>query len=203
MVMYGLLLSLCRYIKLEFRFCILFKVLVFEKHVIPEVPIPHAVCKERRKQHFAPAKSVRSMLTDEVTVVKIDVEGSEMAILSDESLDWNHTRLLALEFSVARCRKLGLGWRPFTFVLKNLEAKGFTHVYIDRQAWAPSYWRTGVSSFQESLDAMVFAYRQGSDPHGDQTATEMEQQLGPRRYKRASEEWKHFDDILRRRDESR
>ena len=77
------------------HFCIFLKVIVriFEKHVIPEVSIPHAVRKERRKQHFAPAKSVRSMLTDEVTVVKIDVEGSEMAIHSDVGLDWTITRI--------------------------------------------------------------------------------------------------------------
>ena len=137
--------------------------------------------------------SERLMLTDEVTVVKADVEGAEMAILGDTRLDWRNTRVLSFEFSVTRCRKLGLGWRPFIFVLKNLEEKGFTHVYIDRQAWEPNYWRTGVNSFEESLDAMVFAYRQGSDLQGEQTVNEMKRQLGPDRYKKAFEEWKHSE----------
>ena len=73
-----------------------------------------------------------------------------------------NTRRLSFEFSAARCRKFELGWRPFTFVPKKLEEKGFTHVMNDRAAWEPGYWRTGVSSFQASLDAMVFACRQGS-----------------------------------------
>ena len=52
-----------------------------------------------------------------------------MSMLSDDDIDWKSTRLLELEFSVARCRKLGLGWRPLTYALQTLEKKGFTHVY--------------------------------------------------------------------------
>ena len=49
-----------------------------------------------------------------------------------------------------------------SYALQSLEKKGFTHVDMHTNAWKPDFWRTG-STFHESLDTMIFAYRREAD----------------------------------------
>ena len=56
------------------------------------------------------------------TVVKIDIEGAELDILA-ERIDWGSTRVLWLEYSVARLRKMhsdGGGWKMLASLVEKL-----------------------------------------------------------------------------------
>ena len=92
------------------------------------------------------------------TVVKADIEGSEMSVLLD-TVAWGNCKLLFFEYSVARCRRFGLGWRPFAVLLDKLLAGGWTHTHVTNVMYDPKFWKAGASSFTESMDSTCFCFR--------------------------------------------
>ena len=77
------------------------------------------------------------------SVMKVDIEGSELAIFS-RTWEWNQTRLLLLEFSAHRLRTEypnGAGWECFATAIDNLRTGGFEHAFIEGKAYKLSFWK--------------------------------------------------------------
>lgn len=98
------------------------------------------------------------------TVVKMDVEGAELELLS-EMREWGHVRVVMAEISVAHLRRThrdGSGWRVLADILDALAARRFSHVSLPgdaytRDFWSPSYARAG-------FDIMLWASRSPAEP---------------------------------------
>ncbi|CAE7405900.1 unnamed protein product, partial [Symbiodinium sp. CCMP2456] len=118
---------------------------------------------------LVPAISLGEALADRHTVVKMDIEGSELQLLAQRR-DWKNTRLLIVEFSAGRCRRFGAGPLPFAGVLDSLKAGGFTHLHLERSVTAKTFW-TRENNLAASLDFMAFFYRRQAGHPMDTGAT--------------------------------
>ena len=107
---------------------------------------------------LVPAVSLSEALTHQHTVVKMDIEGSELQLLS-RPRDWKNTRLLILEFSAGRSRHFGVGPLAFARVLDALRAGGFTHLHLEVEGMTTKRFWTREQNLAVNLDFMVFAYR--------------------------------------------
>ena len=67
------------------------------------------------------AVSLDEALTNQHTIVKMDIEGSEVQLFS-RPRDWKNARLFIFEFSAGRSRHFGLGPLAFAGVLDALRA---------------------------------------------------------------------------------
>lgn len=106
--------------------------------------------------------------------------------------DWKSVRMLVFEYSVARSRKFSLGWHGLALVLKRLRQARFSHVYIPRECWNPKWWKSGCSQTQ-SLDSLIFAYRESVDPD----AKAVLQSLPSNREKSLRTKWLQFAETMR------
>ena len=111
-------------------------------------------------------RSFERVISDQHTIIKMDIEGSELALLS-QPRDWKRVRILVFEFSAARCRHLGVGPLPFVSVLKALRQGGFTHLSIplSSKIRKEDFWRS--DAHQKHLDFMVWCYREQADSEND------------------------------------
>ena len=105
--------------------------------------------------------SIERIISDH-TIVKIDVEGSELPLLA-KSRNWKQVRVLVFEFSAARSRKHFVGPLPFASVLEALRQGGFTHLSIPSSSGirSPKFWESNAHGGH--LDFLVFCYRQQAD----------------------------------------
>ncbi|CAE7212660.1 unnamed protein product [Symbiodinium sp. CCMP2592] len=106
---------------------------------------------------LVPAVSFDDALTEHHTIIKMDVEGSELQLLA-KPRDWKNTRLLIFEFSAGRCRHFGVGPLAFASILDALKAAGFSHLHLESKSiGTTNFWlRDQLSA---NLDFMVFAQR--------------------------------------------
>ena len=92
-------------------------------------------------------------LTDEITYVKLDIEGSELELLGGEEEEasprWRQVRRLVFEYSFTKERGMG----RFREVVRRLEAEGFTVMYEGKGSWER------MESWPWHMDALVFAAR--------------------------------------------
>ena len=116
----------------------------------------------KRSRYAVPVTHLGKCLKPHHTIVKVDVEGSEMSVLTD-TIEWGACEILVFEYSVARCRRFGLGWRPFAMLLDKLLAGGFTHVHIPKEMYDSKWWISGTCSFTESMDSLCCCYRPSAD----------------------------------------
>ena len=116
-------------------------------------------------RYWVPVTTLKQAIRDDHTLVKLDIEGGEMSALGEAltAKDWKSVRMLVFEYSVARSRKFNLAWRGLAILLKRLHQAQFSHVYIPRECWNPKWWKSGCSQTQ-SLDSLIFAYRESVDP---------------------------------------
>ena len=96
------------------------------------------------------------------TIVKIDVEGSELPLLA-QPCNWQQVRLLIFDFSAARCWKHFVGPLSFVSVLVALRRGGLTHLSIPSSSGirSASFWEPNAHC--KHLDFLVFCYRQQAD----------------------------------------
>ena len=105
-----------------------------------------------------PAISLDEALTSKHTIVKVDVEGSEIQLLS-KPREWKNTRLLIFEFSAGRSRRFGAGPLAFAGVLDALRSGGFTHLHLEAKGVATQKFWTREGNVAANLDFMVWVYR--------------------------------------------
>ena len=144
-----------------------------------------------RSQYAVPAMQLGKALQPYHTVVKADIEGSEMSVLLD-TVNWGACRLLFFEYSVARCRRYGLGWRPFAALLKKLQDGGWTHVYLPPAMYKPNWWIAGTASQTESMDTLCFCYRASAESNSQDTLAQIPARLA----QELAINWKRFAEIL-------
>ena len=67
---------------------------------------------KKRKQYDVHAITLDQALSSSHNFIKLDIEGSEMAVLTQERefAAWQNARVLVFEYSVNRSRKYGLNW---------------------------------------------------------------------------------------------
>ncbi|CAE7783774.1 rrg1 [Symbiodinium necroappetens] len=107
---------------------------------------------------LVPAVSLDEALTNNHTIVKVDVEGSEIQLLS-KPRQWKNTRLLIFEFSAGRSRHFGAGPLAFAGVLDALRSGGFTHLHLEARGVATQKFWTREGNVAANLDFMVWVYR--------------------------------------------
>ena len=75
-------------------------------------------------------RSFERVISDQHTIIKMDIEGSELALLARPRAWQRVRRVLVFEFSAACCRHFGVGPLPFVSVLEAFRRGGFTHLSI-------------------------------------------------------------------------
>jgi len=88
-------------------------------------------------------------LTEDITFVKLDCEGAELAILQNETADWKGVQRLVFEYSFTKERSMEV----FLKAVQRLQAAGFEVMYEGLGAWdaLPTWtWHT---------DALVYCAR--------------------------------------------
>ena len=94
------------------------------------------------------------------TVVKMDIEGSEIPILL-QKWDWKLTRLLMVEISVVHLRQEygPSSWRIFADILENLGEAGFALAKIEKRFWTLEYWTPGTTQRSLLSDGILWFVR--------------------------------------------
>ena len=108
--------------------------------------------------------SFQQVLDQKYDVVKIDIEGSELDLLTTKNLDWKTTYLLMVEISRNRLVEQnpdGRGWRTYLKILRKLRRKGFKYVEVCHSTFKPSYWKKKGSDF------VMLAYRPEADEESE------------------------------------
>ena len=113
----------------------------------------------------------------------MDIERSELELLTDKSVDYKNVRVLYAEISskwlVAK-NPNGNGWIRFWRVLQTLRKQGFEYIDIPKAAYKSRFWQQKGGN-----DFMMFAYR----PTGERR--ENKPDLSPDQIKHLTR-WKKF-----------
>ena len=96
------------------------------------------------------------VLTEEMTYVKMDIEGAELALLRGyECGAWRSVSRVAVEYSFTKARDMA----HFREVLGLLEREGFTTMYEGKGSWER------MVEWPWHMDALLFAARD-TEPRG-------------------------------------
>ncbi|CAE7786451.1 unnamed protein product [Symbiodinium sp. CCMP2592] len=124
----------------------------------------HTLRLKPRSVRLVPAVALSDVLKPEHTIIKMDIEGSELQLLF-RPRDWQNTRLLICEFSAGRSRHFGVGPLAFARVLDALRAGGFTHLHVEAESnlLNPRFW-SREDNLAANLDFMIWVYRRRPTP---------------------------------------
>ena len=115
---------------------------------------PAAPALDRVRVPTRPLFGTDGVLTDDITYVKLDIEGAEVALLSEYPRGaWRRVRRLAFEWSFTKQRELG----AFARAVALLEREGFTVTYEGKGSWER------LERWPWHMDAIVFAARAEED----------------------------------------
>jgi hypothetical protein len=117
---------------------------------------------------MVPSDPLQAVLDEDYDVVKCDIEGMEIYLLSTQTLEWGSVYCLMVEISHNRLvdkHPDGTGFLVFNDILQKLRAGGFEWFYTTQSAFSPGYWA------QTGSDFVLFAYRSEQDLERDLTAS--------------------------------
>jgi FkbM family methyltransferase len=126
-------------------------------------------------------------IIQDCTVLKLDIERSELAMLSAKSNEYKNVRLLYAEISrkwLVKKNPTGNGWIKMSQILSALGKAGFEFIDMPPAAFDIHFWRRRENDF------MIVAYRPYDDRR-KQLFGQLSEQLTERDVKKLTR-WRHF-----------
>ena len=139
-----------------------------------------------KRTYMVDAVRLPHLLTESHTVLKLDIERSELAVLEDERIvgTLQKVRLLFVEISrrwLVKKNPTGSGWKKLERIFQVFERCGITHVQMPAGAFTAKYWKVREDDF------LLIAYRSCADPQ----AEALLQGLTPKEVKKLTR-WRSF-----------
>lgn len=154
-----------------------------------------AQVQEYGVEQFSFADALRAR----ATIVKMDIEGSEIPILQ-QKWNWKHTRLLMVEISVVNLRKeFGQNsWQKFADILdniKNAKNGGFWLAKIEKRFWTMDYW-TPETTERNLLSDGILWFLRPTDQRERDILTKVIQDKDPDPESLQCTAWRHYRGVM-------